>query len=152
MLFDCLWHFNFSTLNCVFQNILYILKVTFFFHPFRNRWNIQPSGRGNVGRAGLVFGSVGDDTNASFRQRHGIQQGKKEKRFSSSSPTSVTLFITSFLRLKRNVRHRVWVGVCRVCFLFFHPLHGIWRIIVGDVVKFQCLCHLLASDWWWKLS
>ena len=80
-----------------------------------------------------MFGPVGDDTNASFRQRHGIQQGKKEKRFSSSSPTSVTLFIASFLRLKRNVRHRVWGGVCRVCFCF-SSLHGIRRIIVGDVV------------------
>jgi hypothetical protein len=41
-----------------------------------------------------VFGPVGDDTDASFRQRHGIQQGKK----------TFTLFISS---LKTHVRHRV---------------------------------------------
>jgi hypothetical protein len=70
-----------------------------------------------------VFGPVGDDTDASFRQRHGIQQGKK----------TFTLFISS---LKTHVRHRVGgVGLPA-------PEGLLW---VSSSFG-QCLCHLLPSD------
>ena len=144
MLFDCLWHFNFSTLNCVFQNV----------HPKSGFFSFTHSATDET-YSRLAVETL-EELDWCLDQLETIQTHRSVSDMASSKVRKKNGFLLLLLLASHYLLplSYVWNETCVIVFgavcvefvFVFHPS------TVFEGLLWVTLSHLLASDWWWKLS